>query len=277
MPEPATKSVRELILKLGTRPSPLALAQSRLVKTALEADHPSVAIEIVEFATRGDNDRSTPLTDVNDPNFFSAELDAALLKGEIDFCVHSLKDLPLVRPEGISIAAIPERENPRDVVLFRADVIGKIGRGEALQIGTCSARRTAGIKRFLPTALPHNNGTPTIEIQSIRGPIDQRLLRLQATAAEPLDGIVLAIAGLSRLFNDPAGHAIIAPLLQGLRWMVLPLSEFPCTPGQAALAIECRHADSPTRLLLSSLLDETTAKLVMTERALLADLTDAEQ
>ncbi len=259
-------------LKLGTRPSPLALAQSRLIKTALEEDHPALQVELVEFATRGDKDLKTPLTAVQDPNFFNAELDEALLSGEIDFCVHSLKDLPLERPEGIAIAAIPERENPRDVVLFRHDVTEKIATGIALRIGTCSARRTAGIKKFLPAALPNNINTPVIEICPLRGSVDQRLQLLQDHANDGLDGIVLAIAGLNRLFNDPDGHKIIAPLLQNLRWMVLPISEFPCTPGQAALAIECRADDADTRLLLSSLLHEETAKLVMTERALLSDV-----
>ncbi len=268
---------RKRLVKLGTRGSPLALAQSRLIKAALEADQPTVSVDIVEITTRGDQDLSTPLTSVDDPDFFSAELDSALLNGDIDFCVHSLKDLSLTRPEGLSIAAIPERDNPRDVVLFRADVVDKINAGIPLKIGTCSARRAVGIKRFLPTALPHNVNTATIEICDVRGAIDQRLERLQPDAAEPLDGIVLAIAGLSRLYNDPDGQKILKPLLQSLRWMVLPLTEFPCTPGQAALALECRSDDSDTRLLLGSLLDEESAKLVMTERALLADRTAEEQ
>ena len=277
MSDPLENIARQRILKLGSRQSPLAVAQSRLIKAALEADHPTVAVEIIEFVTRGDKDQQTPLTDVKDPNFFNAELDTALLNGDIDFCVHSLKDLPLVRPEGISIAAIPERENPRDAVLFRADVVEKIRRGEPLRIGTSSARRGAGIQRFLPMALPHDSNTAIIEPQAIRGPVDQRLLRLQDNAEDALDGVVLAMAGLNRLFNDGDGRAIIEPLLKNLRWMVLPISEFPCAPGQAALAIECRHDDAETRLLLGSLLDEETAKIVMTERALLADLSEEQR
>jgi hydroxymethylbilane synthase len=262
------------ILKLGTRPSALALAQSRLVKKALEEDHPKLKIELVKLKTRGDRDRQTPLTMIKDKNFFNSEIDEALLSGEIDFSVHSLKDLPLERPESIAIAAIPERDNPRDIILFRSDVMEKISSGKAIRIGTSSTRRAEGIKYFLPKALPNNINTPVIEACSVRGPIDQRLKLLQD---KKLDGLVLAIAGLNRLFNDIDGYKIIAPLLKNLRRMVLPISEFPCTPGQAALAIECRAEDSETRLLLGSLLDEETAKLAMTERALLSDVPENQQ
>jgi len=264
-------------LRLGTRGSPLAIAQSRLVKQELEDDHPSVTVELVPITTRGDKDLKTALSNVKDADFFNAELDEALLNGEIDFCVHSLKDLPLQRPEGISIAAIPARENPRDVVLFRSDVVNKIEAGEALIIGTCSQRRVAGIKRFLPKALPHDKAEAVIETADVRGAIDQRLLRLQDNAEDQLDGIVLAIAGLNRLFKDADGRKIMQPLLQNLRWMVLPISEFPCTPGQAALAIECRSDDKDTRLLLGSLVDEDSAKAAMTERALLSELAEDER
>jgi hydroxymethylbilane synthase len=109
-------------LRLGTRPSLLAIAQSRLVKTQLEELHPQLHIELVQLETRGERDQRTPLTAVADPDFFSAELDNALLHNEVDFCVHSYKDLSRERPASIVTAAIPARETPHDVVLFRTDI-----------------------------------------------------------------------------------------------------------------------------------------------------------
>jgi len=257
-------------LRLGSRQSPLAIAQSRIVKAMLEDDHPDVRIDIVAIETRGDKDQKTALTDVTDADFFNAELDAALLSGDIDFCVHSLKDLSLSRPEELVIAAIPERENPRDAVLYRPEVIEKIARGEPLTIGTSSARRAVGIKRFLPLILPHSETPAAINTAPLRGPVDKRLEHLQQDADEPLDGIVIALAGLNRLYNDKDGQDIIAPLLRDLRMQILPVNEFPSAPGQAALAVECRADDGNTRLLLGSIHDETTARAVMTERALQA-------
>jgi hydroxymethylbilane synthase len=122
-------------LRLGTRPSVLALAQSRQVAAELERLHPDLEIEIINISTRGDKDRATPLTDVQDPNFFSAELDTALLNDKIDFCVHSFKDLGGQRPDNIITAAIPPRENPRDVVVFRNDIEAVLRQGQPLRMG----------------------------------------------------------------------------------------------------------------------------------------------
>jgi len=259
------------VVRLGTRRSPLALAQSRIVKNLIEEDHPDVRVDIEGFDTRGDRDLTTALDEVGDTDFFNAELDDALRNGEIDFCVHSLKDLSPQRPDDLVIAAIPERENPRDAVLFRPGVEDKIARGEPLRIGTCSVRRAKGVKQFLPEVLPWVNGRQAIvETDSVRGPIDKRLEHLQDDSDEPFDGIVLALAGLNRLYLDHEGHKIIEPLLENIRWLVLPVSEFPCAPGQAALAIECRADDGNTRMLLGSIHDDVAAQTVMTERALLA-------
>jgi len=264
-------------LRLGSRQSPLAIAQSRIVKQLLEDDHPDIQIDIVTMATRGDKDQKTALSEVRDADFFNAELDEALLNGDIDFCVHSLKDLALNRPESIVIAAIPERDNPRDAVLYRHDAAEKIARGEPLKIGTSSVRRASAITEFLPKVLPHSGTPAVIETAPLRGPVDKRLEHLQDNAAEPLDGVVMAIAGLNRLYNDADGRQIIEPLLNNLRWQVLPVSEFPCAPGQAAMALECRADDGSTRLLLGSIHDDTTARVVMTERALQAQQPADEQ
>ena len=108
-------------LRLGTRGSLLAMAQSRLVASALQRLHPDRPVDVMTVSTRGDRNLGVPLQDVRDPDFFSAELDEALLAGDVDFCVHSLKDLPAVRHAGIVRAALPSRENPRDVIVWRRD------------------------------------------------------------------------------------------------------------------------------------------------------------
>ncbi|MGI9308692.1 MAG: hydroxymethylbilane synthase, partial [Gammaproteobacteria bacterium] len=130
------------LLKLGTRASTLAIAQSRLIAGALQESNPALNIELLTLKTRGDNDLSTPLNKVNDPNFFNDELDTALLAGEVDFCVHSCKDLDAERPAGIVRAAMPARENPRDVIIFRRDIIARLRAGNTITIGSSSPRRT---------------------------------------------------------------------------------------------------------------------------------------
>ena len=117
-------------LRLGTRNSLLALAQSRLVANALHREHPELQVSLVPVETRGDRDQRIPLSEVRDADFFSAELDAALLHHEVDFCVHSLKDLGESRPDGILKIAIPARENPRDMIIFRADVMKRLKDGK---------------------------------------------------------------------------------------------------------------------------------------------------
>ncbi|MDP7093624.1 MAG: hydroxymethylbilane synthase [Gammaproteobacteria bacterium] len=255
---------KRMNLRLGTRPSLLAIAQSRLVARALERRYPELGVELVNVCTRGDRDRHTPLTRVNDPGFFAAELDEALRGGDVDFCVHSYKDLGPDRPADIALAAIPPRENPRDAVLFSADVRDKLERGETVRIGSSSLRRQINIGDFLPRALPNDGKSVAIEFHALRGPVHERLARIDA-GNEGLDGVVLALAGLARLWQDADGHAAIAPLLADAMWMVLPLSECPTAAGQGALAVECRADDERTRQLLGKLHDPGSAALVAAE------------
>ena len=258
-------------LRLGTRGSLLAMAQSRLVASALQRLHPDVGVELVTVSTRGDRNREVPLQDVREPDFFSAELDDALLAGEVDFCVHSLKDLPAVRHAGIALAALPPRENPRDVIVWRGDVPARLAAGGALRVGSSSLRRQGNVTDFLAWALPATGRPPVIGFVPVRGPVDARLARLQVPRREPeaLDGVVLALAGLARLWNDPAGRASIEPLRTQLRWMVLPLTKCPAAAGQGVLAVECRAGDEVTLGLLRRLHDPATAELVAAEDAAL--------
>lgn len=255
-------------LRLGTRASLLAVAQSRLVAAELARLHTDLEIELVTIQTRGDRDLNTPLHQVKDVNFFNAELDDALTEGHIDLSVHAYKDLPSQRPPELQLAALPKREDPRDVVLFHPRSITKLDRGEPLLIGSSSARRQHHIADFLSWALPQHGSKPQLEFVDLRGPVDRRLDQLFQTRndGQVLDGAVLALAGLNRLFNDADGHEAIRDKLIGLRWMVVPLSACPTASGQGALAVECRRSDALTAARVAAL-DHAPTREVLAEEA----------
>lgn len=257
----------------------LARAQSRVMARALEQAHPGWQVSLVTVQTRGDRDQTTPLAAVGDPEFFSAELDEALLGGQVDFCVHSLKDLPLVRPAGLLRAALPPRENPRDVVLWRDDVPTRLVAGEALRLGSSSPRRETNVADFLAYGLPATPSPPRLDFSPIRGPVEVRLAKLQGprTGSGDLDGLVLALAGLNRLWHDPAGRVALQPLLATLRWTVLPLSKCPTAAGQGVLALECRAEDRVTQKLLAALHAPETAALVAMEEVAVRNCPPAER
>lgn len=262
-------------LRLGTRRSALAWVQSSQVAAAVEAANPGVTVELVGIDTRGDLIQNVPLSGIEGKEFFTAEIDAALLEGRVDFTVHSLKDLSLARPPALLLAAIPRRANPRDLAIFAADAPARLAAGAGLRIGTSSPRRQQLLPSFLVRALPHGARNP-IELVTLRGNVDTRLRRVlePRPSARQLDGVVLAFAGLARLFADRStgrqGHALLQELLRGLPLMVLPLTECPAAPGQGALAIECRADDADTRARLAPLEDPATRAAVTFERALLA-------
>ena len=260
------------VLRLGTRASLLALAQSRGLAAALGERVPGIRVELIPVSTPGDRDTQTPLQAVTDPDFFSSDLDDALLGGQVDCCVHSLKDLPARRPAGIRRAALPVRENPRDVILWRPEVISLVQAGEPLRLGTCSERRQRNVADFLRIGLPAGSRPPRLSFHDLRGAVDLRLRRLALPRndAAALDGVVLALAGLARLWSDPDGRAAIAPLLDRLRWMVLPLGRCPAAPGQGVLAVECRADDAATQDLLRTLHDPDTAALLALEETAIA-------
>lgn len=265
------------VLRLGSRRSLLARAQSNLIACALRELRPEHDVEVVTLDTRGDRDLKTPLDRVADPDFFSAELDRALADEHIDFAVHSMKDLGAARPDNFITAAIPVRENPRDVVLFRADVVTRLDAGQPIRIGTSSARRRRSTEAFLTTHLPRRRCDPILEFAPLRGPVEQRVARIavKPRGDDALDGVVLALAGLERLWNDPSGRRALRPHLRNARWMVLPLSACPSAPAQGVLAVECRADDAPTRVVLSQLHDEMTATLVRREHDAVAALPEA--
>jgi len=260
-------------LKLGTRRSLLAMAQSKLVARELEQQNPDLTIELVGIETRGDRTLDVPLSSMEGKDFFVAELDRALLNGEIDFSVHSMKDLSLERPDSIALAAVPTRANPRDIVLFSPGIVDKLKAGHEIRLGTCSPRRMENVPPFLARALPQLGMTPNIICREIRGNVHTRIGRLHADDDDPqkVDAVVLAFAGLIRLWQDADGQQALSSLLTGLRWMVLPLKECPAAPAQGALAVECRSSDKTTLDLLKSLHHEQTSLAVGKEREVLAD------
>ncbi len=266
-----TPTTRPAFLRLGTRSSLLAIAQSRLVAAQLMLKHPGLHIELVEMQSRGDKDQNTPLSCVSDTDFFSDELDAALACGDVDFCVHSWKDIDGPRPDNFVRAAVPARALPHDAVLFRSDIHTLLERGTTLRIGTCSLRRQINTADFLRWALPDLGHPPRFEFHDLRGPVDERLARITASAGNKrLDAVVLALAGLERLWQDSDGRQTIEPLLRDARWMIMPLSECPAAPAQGALALETLKDNQHCRALLQSLHDPETEKLVQLERQLIS-------
>lgn len=261
------------ILRLGTRKSALAWAQSSWVARTLERLNPSIHVELVGIETRGDRIQDVPLSQVEGKEFFTAEIDQALLQGRVDLTVHSLKDLSLERPAGLSLASIPKRENPRDVLVASRDLMDRIQKDLPIRIGTSSPRRLENLPSFLKQALPGGE-VARFEWCEIRGNVDTRLGRLQESSdpSRKLEGVILALAGLNRLFQDSSaggGRSRLEKLLNDVRWMVLPLSENPTAPGQGALAIECRAEDLDSRAKIQKLEDAATRVSIERERELL--------
>lgn len=260
-------------LKLGTRRSALARAQSAAVARTLEQLHPGLTVELIGIDTRGDRIQDRPLSTLEGKEFFTAEIDAALLDSKVDFTVHSYKDLSLERAPRLLLAAVPRREPPLDIALFSPDLPARLAAGHDLIIGSSSPRRASFVPAFLQQVLPRPAGTQMrVQLSQLRGNVDSRLRRLHEPrgSARHLDGIVLAFAGLSRLWADESGRALLRELYLPLPRMLLPLSLCPAAPAQGALAIECRREDAATAALLSAVDHAPTRRAIEVERALLA-------
>ena len=232
-----------MTFRLGTRGSALALAQSRTVADALR-QHTGVGIELVEIVTAGDRS-SAPVQRLGVGVFVSALRDALVAK-EIDFAVHSYKDLPTAPFDGLHIAAVPPRQDPRDALVARDGLtLAELGPGST--VGTGALRRMAQL---------HALGRDLNPV-SIRGNVDTRLRKV---ATGELDAVVLARAGIARLGRAGEITETLDPML------MLP------APAQGALAVECRADDAPVIEALSTLDDEFARAAVTAERALLARL-----
>lgn len=236
------------VLRLGTRGSPLALAQARIVQARLAAAHglePS-AIEICVIRTSGDRIQDRPLADAGGKGLFTKEIEEALLAGQIDFAVHSAKDMPTILPGGLALVACLEREDPRDVLVSRkANSLAGLRQGAKL--GTASLRRQAMVKR----------ARPDLQVETLRGNVETRLRRLDEGA---FDATLLALAGLRRLGLEHAATAILS------------VDDFLPAVGQGAIVIETRVHDDRTRHYLTAINHRETSAALAVERAFLGVL-----
>ena len=238
------QAIRELVI--GTRGSKLALWQAEWVHARLRKLEPGLSVSLKRIKTTGDKILDTPLATIGGKGLFIKEIEDALLRGEIDLAVHSMKDVPTHVPEGLEILAIPEREDPRDVLISRGGIMfDRLGAGS--RIGTSSLRRQAQLLHI----------RPDLCIQVLRGNVDTRLRKLEAGEFE---GVILAAAGIQRLgWTDRVTEY---------------LSSDVCLPaiGQGALALEGRASDAFVRDVVARLDHRPTRLAVTAERALLERL-----
>lgn len=233
-------------MKVGTRASKLARLQTDLVVGRIAELFPSETVEIVTISTGGDRNRSVPIADLGVRGVFVKELEDALLAGEVDFVVHSLKDMPSDLPEGLSLVAVLNREDRRDVLVSR-DGLSLAELPPKSRLATSSRRRAAQIKAV----------RDDLEFVDIRGNVPTRIEKMQAGQC---DAMVLAAAGLTRLgLDEHISEAFAIDL---------------CTPaaGQGALALECREKDRELVEKLVLLDDPAVRAEIECERAYLAEL-----
>ena len=233
-------------IRLGTRASILARTQSGWVADQLRAVNPLLEVEEVLIETIGDQDQETPLHEAGAPGVFTAEVERALLDGRVDLAVHSLKDLPIRQPDGLTLAAIPLREDPRDAWISES-FAGLVDMPAGSVIATGSLRRRCQIL----------NRYPHLEVEGIRGNIDTRMSKYQERGA---GGLILAAAGLHRLSRQADYRSLIS------------VTEITPAPGQGALALEVRLDDADLVKLVSAIDHSETRDCVTAERALLQAL-----
>ena len=227
-------------LRLGTRGSPLALAQARKVAAALETAQrwPADYVQIVPIKTSGDQVQDRPLADIGGKALWTKELDRALLSREVDFCVHSMKDVESERPLEIHLAAMRPRGDFRER-LIGADSLDALPKGAT--VGTSSPRRAAQLRSI----------RPDLKIVPLRGNVETRLEKVRSGE---LDATLLTSAALKRLGMPDVGVAVPVEIM-------LP------APGQAALGMECRTDDNVTQSILTTVNNEITFWAVSAERA----------
>ncbi|QEH46541.1 hydroxymethylbilane synthase [Aggregatibacter actinomycetemcomitans] len=229
-------------LKIATRQSPLALWQANYVKDRLQQLYPDLNVELVPMVTKGDVILDSPLAKIGGKGLFVKELENALLNKEADIAVHSMKDVPMQLPEGLGLAVICKREDPRDAFVSNSyRTLAELPQGAV--VGTSSLRRQCQLKKL----------RPDLEIRSLRGNVGTRLSKLDNG---DYDAIILASAGLIRL-GLAARIASFIDVEQSLPAV-----------GQGAVGIECRTDDVAVQQLLAPLADAETTSCVLAERAM---------
>lgn len=233
-------------IRIATRKSPLALWQAEEVSRQLKHYHPGINIELVKMKTQGDIILDTPLAKIGGKGLFVKELETGMLNGDADIAVHSMKDVPMMLPDGLHLSVIMQRENPTDA--FVSNTLNSIDElPQNARVGTCSLRRQTQLKER----------RSDIQILDLRGNVNTRLAKLDNGE---YDAIILASAGLMRLgFESRIVHNITTE-------QSLPAI------GQGAVGIECRNDDEEINALLAPLHHAETAIRVNTERSLNARL-----
>ena len=238
-------------LRIGTRGSPLALWQAHTVAALLE--NAGTSTDIIRIKTAGDRLQEAPLSEIGGKRLFVREIDDALLREEIDVAVHSAKDMSAVLPDGLAIAAVLPREDPRDALVLPGSAAARdfeavlTHLGQAPTIGTSSVRRSAQLAALLPRA----TFTP------VRGNVDTRLRKLDSGG---FDAIVLACAGMRRLGFESRISAAV------------PLAHCIPAPGQGIVAVEIRVSDKSTRIAVERIDDEPSSIALTAERTVVAAL-----
>ena len=235
-------------VRIGTRGSPLALAQANETRRRLMEAHglPSTGFEIVVISTSGDRIQDRPLSQVGGKGLFTKEIEEALIAGQIDLAVHSSKDMPTRLPDGLELSAFLPREDVRDAFIGKS-AASILDLPKGARLGSSSLRRQALVRRM----------RPDLDVVQFRGNVQTRLRKLEEGVAE---GTILAYAGLKRLGLE---HIVTA---------LLPAEVFPPAPGQGAVCIESRIGDGRIRDMLASIHDVSTGQALACERAFLAAL-----
>jgi hydroxymethylbilane synthase len=231
---------------IGSRGSPLALWQANWVKDLLQEHHSDLAVDIKIIKTSGDKIQDVPLAKIGGKGLFVKEIEEGLLKREVDFAVHSMKDMPIIFPVNLCIACVTKRENPFDALISRNDIkLDDLPKGA--KIGTGSLRRMSQLLYY----------RPDLNLVPLRGNLETRLKKLET---EGLDAIILAAAGLIRLGWSDRITEVIPPEI------LLPAM------GQGAVGIETRKNDVDNQILLADMDDEETHYALDAERALVSQL-----
>ena len=233
-------------IKIGSRGSPLALWQANWIKDQLESRNPDIPVEIVIIKTSGDKIQDVPLAKIGGKGLFVKELEEALLRKDVDFAVHSMKDMPIKFPFALCIASVTKRENPFDALISRNNIkLNDLPKGA--KIGTGSLRRASQLLHY----------RPDLNLIPLRGNVETRIKKLET---EGLDAIILATAGLIRLGWGNKISEIISPEI------LLPAM------GQGAVGIEARKHDVDNQILLADMDDENTHLALDAERAVVTQL-----
>ncbi len=238
-------------LVVATRKSALALAQTRAFVRAVLAANPGLEVEELHVVTTGDRIQDRPLNEVGGKGLFVKEIEEALLEKRADFAVHSMKDLPAEQQPELTLACVPERADPRDVLLVRRGLEPSLAAlPKNVRIGSSSLRRKIAVTRVRPDAI----------VEPLRGNIDTRVRKLEAGTHE---AIILAAAGLARLGVDPAALPPHAPI---------PIGEMLPAVAQGILAIEAREGDERVRSILAPLEHHESRLRALAERGVLRAL-----